>query len=59
MKKNKTILYLFIALLIYFFAVTIVYLVESSKSDSNIKSFSDAVWYSIITQSARILNSSG
>lgn len=49
MKKNKTILYLFIALLIYFFAVTIVYLVESSKSDSNIKSFSDAVWYSIIT----------
>jgi voltage-gated potassium channel len=49
MKKNKTILYIIIALVIYFFAVTVVYLVESNKSDSNIKSFSDAVWYSIIT----------
>ena len=49
MKKKKTGLYFLIAIALYFLIVTIIYFIERGNSDSNIKTYSDALWYSIIT----------
>lgn len=49
MKKKKSIFYIVLAFALYFTAVTVIYLLESQQADSNIKTFSDALWYSIIT----------
>jgi voltage-gated potassium channel len=48
-RRSKNILFTTIGLIIYVQIVWVLYWVESSNDDSNIKSFSDALWYSIIT----------
>jgi len=48
-RRYKIFLFSTIGLTIYVFLVWILYWIESSNTDSNIKSFSDALWYSIIT----------
>lgn len=51
MKKNRKknwIIYLSIVL-VYFSATYFLYLIEKGKEGSNIQSFSDTIWYSIIT----------
>ncbi|MCX2742987.1 potassium channel family protein [Mangrovivirga sp. M17] len=42
-------IYVFLALVIYFIVVSVLTLFESNADGSNIKSFSDALWYSIVT----------
>ncbi|QCK16909.1 potassium channel family protein [Mangrovivirga cuniculi] len=41
--------YVLLALFIYFIVVGVLTLLESNVDESNIKSFSDALWYSIVT----------
>lgn len=48
-RRNKNILLITIGVNIYLLVVWVLYWIESSNADSNIKSFSDALWYSIIT----------
>ena len=48
-RRSKNILYVLAGASIYILLVWILFLIESSYPDSNIKSFSDALWYSIIT----------
>ena len=49
MKKSKIYIILILSLIIYLSIVLIIFLIEQSNPDSNIKSFSDALWYSIVT----------
>ena len=47
MKKKQ--LYIFAALFFYFLIILALTFVEKDAENSNIKSFSDAIWYSIVT----------
>ena len=47
MKKNK--LFIFLAVLFYLLIVAGLTIAEKSDPNANIKSFSDAIWYSIVT----------
>jgi len=49
MKKSKIYIILILSLIFYLSIVLIIFLIEQSNPDSNIKSFSDALWYSIVT----------
>lgn len=49
MRTRKNILIAVVFIAIYLLVVAIVFLLESSEKDSNIKTFGDALWYSIIT----------
>ena len=50
MKKSKIYIILILSLIIYLSIVLIIFIIEQSNPDSNIKSFSDALWYSIVTR---------
>lgn len=48
-RRTKNTLYILGGFFIYILIVWILFLIESAYPESNIKSFSDALWYSIIT----------
>ena len=49
MKKHRVKYYVAISLALYLVVVSVIFLIESRNPDSNIKTFWDALWYSIIT----------